>query len=1085
MCPPSTQGPLCERCIPDHWGWNPTGCEPCDCNPIGSRVTQCDSFTGDCSCMSGVTGAKCDSCLTGFYNFTADGCTECNCSALGSVGDTCNNVSGQCFCKENVIGRLCDQCNHSSFYLDGEDNSGCTPCYCSGAGVDCDSYLLDVPQVFLDLSSATVSLLNFSSISREFSIESNTSITVDSSLSYLRVISPGGDNLLLYYGSNLEVTYTTTPVLVPDVQLNFYIQSSSNELIVAQMNVTKGVYPSLPLRILLRESQWWAATGDRVSRVKFLEVFSTADSIYFPLNVGEGSIRISDAKLVPTNQSPLLVERCECQEGYTGLSCEACDFGYTRHAVLNHSKGVCLTCDCNGYASECSPTSGECINCLNNTAGFFCDLCLPGYYGGAFHDYEQGCSPCPCYAPGSESMQCDIVNGSVTCESCKDGYTGDLCNQCEERRWFNGTHCNLCECSGNSLTCNYSTGECIACENNSKGWHCDACVEGYHGYAAFQNCTECYCDSVGSVNQLCDSLTGQCECRNNVETTSCAECTPGYWNFSSQGCSQCQCDPTGSVSEVCDVLTGLCLCKTNATGSQCELCALGSFGLPEQECQDCDCNMTGSYDSIPSCDAYTGACNCREGVTGRKCDQCLDMFDNFTSSGCTVSGIQEQARRLLADTNELASIFTANYNSLRSSASAYLIAAEELKNSTQMSYDALTDIYEEVKEVSQSLQLLSNLTLMSDARKNTLDEELSAYLLTWQGYESHDRRLGEELILASELELFVSGYVEILESYNTNSTRVKEEVLNIHNISAACVAQYMRLDSAVAKLSLLISEATLDTDNTSSLYNSTQILAEDGDLVYESAIASINSSTILLEAAFLQHFSNQQDTQEIALSQKQLNRSLEETRQDLNSVSQRFNESLTMLAEAELKVDTLRQAVLDVTSLVANVSSAASPSLTLYYSYINASRHIQQQAKTMMELNFTLSIYADILEESSLSHLAASLKHSETSLQPLNITSLSINSTRSDLQNLTSVYQQLATVWEEKREVIANTSSTLDSTTSSFVNHSDLATQILGSPQAEALGIFLIFRRIEQLSSTVSFKDAVYLLIRLYSKSTV
>lgn len=48
--------------------------------------------------------------------------------------------------------------------------------------------------------------------------------------------------------------------------------------------------------------------------------------------------------------------------------------------------GRCTTCECNGNVDSalgpvCNITTGRCLNCLNNTMGFECDLCMPGYFG--------------------------------------------------------------------------------------------------------------------------------------------------------------------------------------------------------------------------------------------------------------------------------------------------------------------------------------------------------------------------------------------------------------------------------------------------------------------------------------------------------------------------------------------------------------------------------------------------------------------------------------------------------------------------------------------------------------------------------
>lgn len=47
---------------------------------------------------------------------------------------------------------------------------------------------------------------------------------------------------------------------------------------------------------------------------------------------------------------------------------------------------LCRQCRCNGNidpnaVGNCHRLSGECLKCIYNTAGFYCDRCRPGFYG--------------------------------------------------------------------------------------------------------------------------------------------------------------------------------------------------------------------------------------------------------------------------------------------------------------------------------------------------------------------------------------------------------------------------------------------------------------------------------------------------------------------------------------------------------------------------------------------------------------------------------------------------------------------------------------------------------------------------------
>ena len=52
------------------------------------------------------------------------------------------------------------------------------------------------------------------------------------------------------------------------------------------------------------------------------------------------------------------IEVCDCPRGYTGDSCEDCNYGFRKSSVdswLNE----CIKCDCNGHAPSCD-LAGKC-----------------------------------------------------------------------------------------------------------------------------------------------------------------------------------------------------------------------------------------------------------------------------------------------------------------------------------------------------------------------------------------------------------------------------------------------------------------------------------------------------------------------------------------------------------------------------------------------------------------------------------------------------------------------------------------------------------------------------------------------------
>lgn len=72
---------------------------------------------------------------------------------------------------------------------------------------------------------------------------------------------------------------------------------------------------------------------------------------------------LSTGEVSSDGENNNLVENCECPQGYTGLSCENCAWGYVK-LIKNGSDyqdhHVCVKCDCNGHASTCDLVLGEC-----------------------------------------------------------------------------------------------------------------------------------------------------------------------------------------------------------------------------------------------------------------------------------------------------------------------------------------------------------------------------------------------------------------------------------------------------------------------------------------------------------------------------------------------------------------------------------------------------------------------------------------------------------------------------------------------------------------------------------------------------
>ena len=120
------------------------------------------------------------------------------------------------------------------------------------------------------------------------------------------------------------------------------------------------------------------------------------------------------------------------------------------------------------------------------------------------------------------------------------------------------------------------------------GDQCNQCAE--NTYATFTpsmaGCADCACNQYGSMGSSCDSQSGQCSCRSNVQGRACDACIPFHFGLnSSQGCSSCNCNPARSTSNACDVITGDCACITGAGGRTCGECLPGFMPSADGGCQ--------------------------------------------------------------------------------------------------------------------------------------------------------------------------------------------------------------------------------------------------------------------------------------------------------------------------------------------------------------------------------------------------------------------------------------------------------------------------------------------------------------------
>jgi usherin len=223
----------------------------------------------------------------------------------------------------------------------------------------------------------------------------------------------------------------------------------------------------------------------------------------------------------------------------------------------------------------------------------------------------------------------------LKCDVCRPGFANlnasnpDGCSPCD---------CNTAGTFNARDTCDSESGQCL-CKDNVEGLKCDRCRAGTTSLSADNplGCEGCSCDPIGSVSTDCDSATGLCSCKPGVTGARCDLCLPEFTELSAAGCIPCTCHVNGSVSNVCNSTSGQCPCVPGAVGMTCDSCEPGFYSV-SAGCVPCDCDVAGSINGSMSCDQVDGQCNCKTNVRGRTCDTCVPGFTALQESnpdGCS------------------------------------------------------------------------------------------------------------------------------------------------------------------------------------------------------------------------------------------------------------------------------------------------------------------------------------------------------------------------------------------------------------------------------------------------------------------
>ncbi|XP_030577117.1 laminin subunit alpha-2 isoform X2 [Archocentrus centrarchus] len=684
-CRDNTAGVNCQTCVSGFYrpadvsAEEESPCVPCSCDPHGSVSQSCvaDSSqamprqpAGSCWCKEGFGGLRCDRCAIGYMGYPS--CERCNCSVEGSTNaDPCITP---CVCKENVEGENCDRCKLGFYNLQGDNRRGCEKCSCMGVSSQCSASTW----TYQNETTLTGWHLVGNTGRRVWSVHRETP-------PYLSVRHSDVENDLgsayywnapgLYLGNKLSayggsVVFTVSYTTDKTEQMSIRVTSEPDLIIEGEgMKINykrfgEPVYPSsrsTSHMVLLPENFRVSETAQPISRRDFLSVLANVTSVMVRASYStepSAVYRLHSFSMEVANptargeKSASAVEMCSCPLGYAGTSCEVCVIGF-RRVNGNLYNGVCERCRCHGHTTLCHDVTGHCLDCSHNTAGPYCDTCLPGYYGNATRGTPSDCQPCACplnIPSNNFSPTCHLSEDrELLCDQCRPGYTGPRCNRCSNGYYgqptIPGGSCQPCDCNGNldlSIpgSCDPITGRCLRCRQGYGGEACDNCAEGYYGDAIIaKNCQPCQCHTNGSVSEVCSQETGECHCKENVVGRKCDKCMANTHGITTGGvCIPCHCSSFGSKSFDCDE-NGQCRCQPGVTGPKCDRCSQGFFNFQEGGCTPCQCSHVGN-----NCDASTGQCVCPPNTIGERCERCApnhwghDIMTGCKECGCNAIG---------------------------------------------------------------------------------------------------------------------------------------------------------------------------------------------------------------------------------------------------------------------------------------------------------------------------------------------------------------------------------------------------------------------------------------------------------------
>ncbi|XP_077990916.1 laminin subunit alpha-1-like [Glandiceps talaboti] len=536
-CEHNTCGDQCQQCCPGYQqkAWQPGTqeesnlCEPCNCHghtddcyfdqevsDRGESLNINGDYEGGgvcIDCKHNTMGVNCEMCIDRYYRpanvarTDPDPCIPCNCNAFGireesgvSLGACVKDDSqineglnpGDCYCKEGYDGAKCDRCARGYKGFPNCEKCPCSddgsinddvcepPCLCKSntEGGDCDTckpgyFNLDGnnPDGCSECFCFGITDVCFSAPVINSPVESLYDWRVGDADGdrYIDVVALAGDSSLVIQHPDVLAVIGSDVLYwyAPEEYLGNKLPSYGSFLrYTIQYDIIQDANQSTPL-----------LAPDVIIRGNGVTLKQRASRWVLPDRPETFNVMFAEDNWFHEDSDRFVsqVEFMKILENLDALLIRA-----TYHTVPVESAIYDIALDYGDLNANSTDriTSVEQCNCPPGYAGLSCQGCIDGYrrVGGDLYDGQ--CVLCQCHL---HALECDDITGD--CLQCEDNTAGDHCQTCADGYYGDATlgtptDCQRCACPLTDPSNNFSP-TCVS--DGSGGFLCDYCDIGYEG----------------------------------------------------------------------------------------------------------------------------------------------------------------------------------------------------------------------------------------------------------------------------------------------------------------------------------------------------------------------------------------------------------------------------------------------------------------------------------------------------------------------------------------------------------------------------------------------------------------------------